>query len=644
MLAAASNNLGLAFLALLPVLSILFFLVILRMPATRAMPIGYVLTAALALGVWKVPLRGVLAASINGVIICMTLMWIIFGAIVLLFTVRESGAIHAIRRGFVGISPDRRIQVIIIAWLFGSFIEGAAGFGTPAAIAAPLLLAIGFPAMAACMVALIIQSTPVTFGACGTPIIIGMGDSLDTVEVKAALAAHGMDYMNEFIPAIGRFAALPHAIAGTFIPLIMVCMMTRFFGAKRRLRDGLGVWPFAIFAGLAFTVPYLLLAVLLGPEFPSLLGALIGLLVVVTAAKRGLFMPKGEPWDFPDRSEWEKDWTGTIASGGDGDEPEKSMSLLRAWMPYVLVAVVLVLTRLPGLPIKAALMSIEIKWTNILGTPLSRPVQPLYLPGTIFMFVCLLTYFIHGMNPKQVKAAWTDAVHKLAAPTLALIFAVALVRVFIDSGPNMNDTRRALFETRAVEALPADLEAAAVPSTVREAFAEKDLVLSERASISSDRRGRRWWIRSESDTYVLTETPAGMSVFEGRESMPIELAETVAGMAGVTWPFFAAVIGAMGAFVAGSNTVSDFMFGMFQYGVADRLGLPHVVILGLQAFGGAAGNMITVHNIVAASATVGLVGQEGNLIRKTIIPMAYYLLVGGTVGLLLAYVFAKDAF
>ena len=583
-LAAAGSDLGLAFLALLPVLSILFFLVILRMPATRAMPIGYVLTAALALGVWKVPLRGVLAASINGAMICMTLMWIIFGAIVLLFTVRESGAIHAIRRGFVEISPDRRIQVIIIAWLFGSFIEGAAGFGTPAAIAAPLLLAIGFPALCACMVCLIIQSTPVTFGACGTPIIIGMGDSLDTVEVKAALAAHGMDYMTEFIPAIGRFAALPHAIAGTFIPLIMVCMMTRFFGAKRSLRDGLGIWPFAIFAGLAFTVPYLLLAVLLGPEFPSLLGALIGLFVVVTAAKRGLFMPKGEPWDFPDRSEWEKDWQGTIAPGGgeDGDEPEKPMSLLRAWMPYVLVAAILVLTRLPQLPLfnelfgvaslKAALTApfVTFQWANILGTPLSRSVQPLYLPGTIFMLVCLLTYFIHGMNPKQVKAAWMDSVNKLAAPTLALIFAVALVRVFIDSGPNMNTTEM--------------------------------------------------------------------------QSMPIVLAETAARLAGGTWPFFAPMIGAMGAFVAGSNTVSDFMFGLFQYGVADRLGLPHVVILGLQAFGGAAGNMITVHNIVAASATVGLTGQEGNLIRKTIIPMIYYLLVGGTVGLLLAYVFAKDAF
>jgi len=572
-LAATGNDPGMALLALLPVLSIMFLLVILRLPATRAMPVGYVLTAGLALGVWKVPLLGVLAASINGALICMTLLWIIFGAIVLLFTVRESGAIHAIRHGFIGISPDRRIQVIIIAWLFGSFIEGAAGFGTPAAIAAPLLLAIGFPAMAACMVALIIQSTPVTFGACGTPILIGMGDSLDTAQVQAAVAAHGMDYATGFIPAIGRYAALPHALAGTLIPLLMVCLMTRFFGAKRRLRDGLGVWRFALFAGFAFTIPYLALAFLLGPEFPSLVGALIGLFVVVTAAKLGWFLPTGDDvWDFPDRAEWEPDWVGTIPPGVNGQEPDHRMSLWRAWLPYVLVALLLVLTRLSQLPIKAALTAprVTFRWDHILGTPLSRSVQPLYLPGTIFLLVCLLTYFIHSMNPRQVKAAWLDAMHKLAAPTLALLFAVALVRVFIDSGPNMNST--------------------------------------------------------------------------GMPSMPITLAETAARLVGHSWPFFAPMIGAMGAFVAGSNTVSDFMFGLFQYGVADRLGLSHVVILGLQAFGGAAGNMITVHNVVAASATVGLAGQEGNLIRKTILPMTYYLLVGGTLGLLLAYVFATDVF
>ena len=102
--------------------------------------------------------------------------------------------------------------------------------------------------------------------------------------------------------------------------------------------------------------------------------------------------------------------------------------------------------------------------------------------------------------------------------------------------------------------------------------------------------------------------------------------------------------GALGAFVAGSNTVSDMMFALFQYGVAHDTAASHVIILGLQAFGGAAGNMITVHNVVAASATVGLAGVEGVLIRKTILPMSYYLLVGGLIGILLVYVLCVNVF
>jgi lactate permease len=130
----------------------------------------------------------------------------------------------------------------------------------------------------------------------------------------------------------------------------------------------------------------------------------------------------------------------------------------------------------------------------------------------------------------------------------------------------------------------------------------------------------------------------------GLPSMPLVLAEYVAEVAQSTWPFFAPMIGALGAFVAGSNTVSDLMFSLFQYGVADRIGTSHIVILGMQALGGAAGNMITVHNVVAASATVGLVGREGLLIRRTIVPMTYYVLFAGLLGLLFAYVLFRDLF
>lgn len=554
-----------ALVALLPVLAVMFFLVVLRWPATRAMPVAYVITVIVALAVWEVPFIHVIGATLRGGMIAVTLIWIIFGAILLLFTLRESGAVTTIRRGFMGISRDRRIQLIIVAWLFGSFIEGASGFGTPAAVASPLLLALGFPALAAVMATLIIQSTPVTFGAVGTPIVVGMGESLNVPLVEDAVAAAGYA-QSEFLELLGIFAAVPHSIAGVLIPLIMVCMTTRFFGKNRSFREGLEVWPFAVFAGLSFVIPYVSVAILMGPEFPSLLGGLIGLAVVVTAASKGFLVPKGEPWDFPPKSEWEKNWIGTIST--DSADERAHMSLPLAWMPYLLVAAFLVLTRTIA-PLTAWLRStVNLTWNNIVGTELSQSFEVLYSPGTIFVLVAVITIFIHRMSSKEVAFAWKDAATKLAGPALALVFAVGLVRIFIDSDTNLS----------------------------------------------------------------------------GLASMPLVLAQYVAGIAGGSWPFFAPAIGALGAFVAGSNTVSDLMFALFQYGVADNIGTSRIVILGAQAVGGAAGNMICVHNVVAASATVGLVGQEGALIRKTIMPMAYYLIVAGTVSLVFSYLVFPNLF
>jgi lactate permease len=119
--------------------------------------------------------------------------------------------------------------------------------------------------------------------------------------------------------------------------------------------------------------------------------------------------------------------------------------------------------------------------------------------------------------------------------------------------------------------------------------------------------------------------------------MPHALAAWVAVHVGGIWPAFAGVIGALGAFIAGSNTVSNLMFCEFQYKVADELGISGAMVVALQAVGAAAGNMIAIHNVVAASATVGLLGREGATLRKTLLPTLYYLLVIGTLGLAAIY-------
>ena len=126
-----------AFFAALPIFLAGILLVGLRVSAKKAMPLVYIATVAIAFVVWEVSFNRVMASTLQGLLITVAVLWIIFGAILLLNTLKHSGAIAVIRQGFNNISPDRRVQVIIIAWLFGSFIEGASGFGTPAAIAAP---------------------------------------------------------------------------------------------------------------------------------------------------------------------------------------------------------------------------------------------------------------------------------------------------------------------------------------------------------------------------------------------------------------------------------------------------------------------------------------------------------------------------
>jgi lactate permease len=556
--------------ALLPIASVFGLVVLCRWPATRAMPVAYLITCSLALFVWKVPPAQIGAASVDGLVTAASILYIILGAFLLLNLMEESGAIYAMRKSMFLISPDRRVQAIIIAFFFGSFIEGSAGFGTPAAIAAPLLVAIGFPAMAAAMVALIIQSTPVTFGAIGTPILIGINAGLSgQTEVSNYLKVFGIDF-HVYLSSIGGKAAIIHGIAGTFIPIILVVMMTRFFGKNKSWKEGLNILPFSLFAGLCFTVPYTMTGVLFGPEFPSLAGSLIGLSIVVPLARAGFLIPR-EPWDFPSKNMWPREWSGLkhneIRDEAQNNSTNKKNatfrhnSIYRAWSPYLLVALLLLITRL-FLPLKKILSSLTLSWINIFQTPISTSFQPLYLPGFLFIITAVFTVAIQKVPRIRLQKAISRTFRIFLGPALALGFAVPMVKVFINSG-----------------------------------------------------------------------VPGGL------DKMPAILASGAAELVGEGWIAFAPLIGAMGAFIAGSNTFSNMMFSLFQFTTAIKIGVTPGVIVALQAVGGAAGNMICVHNVVAASAVVGLVGKEGLLIRKTIIPMIYYLAMAVFVGFMMLQIF-----
>jgi lactate permease len=550
------NQSLLALLAFVPLLLAGVLLIGFRMAARLAMPIVFVVTALIALLAWDMTFTRVLASSLQGLILTVAILWIIFGALLLLNTLKHSGGIAAIRNGFSGISPDRRVQAIIVAWLFGCFIEGASGFGTPAAVAAPLMVALGFPALAAVVVGMMVQSTPVSFGAVGTPIVVGVSGGLDKAGVSETLTANGSSW-DAYFQLVTSEVAITHGIIGICMPLIRVAVMVRFFGANRSWREGLEVAPFALFAGVCFVVPYVLAGMLLGPEFPSMIGAMVGLAIVVPAARKGFLLPS-RTWDFPNADSWPAEWIGKLDMTLEPVEGRKPLSVGMGWLPYVLLAVLLVMSRVIA-PIKEALTSWSFGWSGILGeADISGSLQPLYLPGGILVAVVLLTIVLHRMRMRDVSAAVSESSRTILGAGFVLLFTIPMVRILINSGVN-----------------------------------EADLV-----------------------------------------SMPVAMAQFIADSVGDIYPLFAPSVGALGAFIAGSNTVSNLMLADFQFNVAQALGISSAMMVALQAVGAAAGNMIAIHNVVAASATVGLLGREGVTLRKTILPTLYYVIFAGIIGMI----------
>jgi lactate permease len=251
------------------------------------------------------------------------------------------------------------------------------------------------------------------------------------------------------------------------------------------------------------------------------------------------------------------------------------MSQFKAWSPYMLIGLILVLTRIDQLGLKSWLADVQINFRNILGyESVEGSIAILYLPGTIpFILVAVLTIFIHRMSPAQVRSAWIDAIRRMKNPAIALFFAVALVSIFRGSG-----------------------------------IADKAL---------------------NPNNYP---------------SMPLAMAEAMAAIAGQTWPMFAGFIGGLGGFITGSNTVSNLLFSEFQWGMASELDLPHQIVVAAQAVGGGFGNMVCIHNIVAACAVVGLSGKEGLILRKTFWPFVLYGVVVGIVVTLLSFVFVPNLY
>ncbi len=547
------NNIGgkkmYALIAAVPILLCVFLMIGLGWGAKRALPLAWLVSALVALLVWKQDFVAVIAHSISGGLSSVDVLVIVFGAILIMNTLKHSGAVVAIQRVFRDISPDRRVQVILIGFLFGAFIEGAAGFGTPAALAAPLLISIGFPPLAAAVVALICNSVPVSFGGVGTPVNGLMSAVSESVENLGASA-------EQFRLIHTKYTAVGHASACLVIVFLAVVIMVKLFGKNKKASEALPVLPFALFVSIVFDFFYLGLAFLFGPEFPSLIGSMLTMAVVIFAVKKGFLVPK-ETWDFDARENWDDSWKSLQEVKQDRDT---GMSAVLAWTPYVIILAILVITRLPNLPIKPWLNANGIVSINaILGVEKASWSWKVFNnPGLFpFIIVCLITFVIHKMPGEKIKETIVDTAKQVSGAFVALIFGCAMVYVYRNTADGS-----------------AAVAAGKIDST-----------------------------------------------------MLICMARALADLAGKAYVVISPFIGVLGAFMSGSNTVSNILFAPLQFETARLLTISPLIVSAIQNIGGAAGNMVCVNNVVSVCATTGTLGNEGKIIKTNIVPCIIYCII-----------------
>lgn len=381
-----------AALSLVPVSLILVVMVGLRWPAARAGVLGLAVTVPIALlafgyggGGAEGPSLAVAGALAEAAFIAATVLWIIFPALCIYELQLAGGAFETLKRALVRISDDRRVLAILVAWFFALFLEGAAGFGTPVALAAPVLVGLGFPPLRALAVVLVAHSVGVSFGAVGTPVVPQM-------------AATGLPGL-----ALAEATGLLHALLGWII-LAFAVRLARSKGAS----GGPSAVVLTALAAASFLLPFIAIAWFVGPELPTLGGALIGGVLFVLALKRIAPPP-------PDA----------------GGERIGAASLARAALPYLVLLALILLTRLVP-PLAEALRSVEIAWTW--QAEFAGAMAPLYHPGTLLVLGFLVGGLLQGRSGRDLAAAAGKAARRLPPVLVALVAMLGLARLMVHAG------------------------------------------------------------------------------------------------------------------------------------------------------------------------------------------------------------------
>jgi len=404
-------------LASLPILALIAAMT-LRIPRARLpLPAHVALPAAAALALALQALAGtsagagVLAARIiEGALTALMPLAIVFGAIILFRTLERSGAMRAITSRLERSVPDPVLRVLLIAWAFSYLVEGLSGFGAPAALAAPLLVGLGFPPVRAAAACLVMNTTPVVFGAVGTPIWFGLGEiGLDAAEHRA----------------IGFTAAIVQAIAAPVIVALALRLLFPWNELKRRAVAIVAI-PLLTVAAAAITARF-------SVEFPSIVGGTCALAAASLAGRFGRSEPSRSP----------------------PTEAAPEMPIWRAALPLVATIALLAVTRLEPLGLRRLLnaespalevdlgslgefsvsAALVVSLRDILGAGIAWTMPLLYVPFIIpFIVVALASGPLLGLSRRDHAGVWGGALRRLALPAVALVGALVFVKLMMHGG------------------------------------------------------------------------------------------------------------------------------------------------------------------------------------------------------------------
>jgi L-lactate transport len=390
--------------ATVPLAVLLFLLAILRKPAWVAALASLATAILVALFVYRMPAERVASATLFGMAHgLLPTGWITFCAILLYRLTLETGQFEVIKSSLVRLTGDARLQVLLIAFAFGAFVEGAAGSGVPVAVCAAMLAGIGFDRLRAAGICLLANTAPVAFGAIGLPIImLQKSTGLDLASLSTAA---------------GRISA-PLSLC---VPAYMVLLVAGWKGLR-------GVLPAALVCGISFAAVQLLVSNLLGPQLTDILAAIVTMVALVVLFR--VWQPKTE-----------------MSAGGTGssapDTPAAHASaavIFHAWLPYVLLAVCVLCWGLPVINQLLLKASIIIEWPSLHGlvlrmppvVPVATPYAARYSfdwlssPGTACLVACVLTAVFARLSLRRFIGVFGTTLRQMALPLVTIASILAL--------------------------------------------------------------------------------------------------------------------------------------------------------------------------------------------------------------------------